>query len=249
VLSVIIPSRLGRIPRAAGPWTYWLERSVASVRAQATNLEIEIIVGVDRGCVPPVELSGVDVVESHGAGQAAAMNAAARGAKGDLIAFLEDDDVWSPEKTGVQIGLLDQYDLITCNQIEVDLAGGEVGNSDFPTPSGWLMMRRVWETIGEFDEGVRFHIDNEWLGRVNAAGLRRCHVVALSAARRSNQRNLGRVGRRSEIRAFPTLARPLVERTINPKGGMSTIARDRAAAKASRRDFDLCISRYGEVPW
>lgn len=36
-------------------------------------------------------------------------------ARGDVITFLDDDDLWLPEKTTEQLGLLQRYPLVTCN--------------------------------------------------------------------------------------------------------------------------------------
>lgn len=38
-------------------------------------------------------------------------------AKGDAIAFLDDDDIWLPEKTERQLEFLERYPLVTCNYI------------------------------------------------------------------------------------------------------------------------------------
>jgi len=36
-------------------------------------------------------------------------------AQGDVIAFLDDDDIWLPEKTVIQLKWLEKYPLVTCN--------------------------------------------------------------------------------------------------------------------------------------
>ena len=108
-------------------------------------------------------IPGVAFVESPGAGQAAAVNAAVERANGDLIAILEDDDYWRPDKAHAQIRRLNRHDLITCDHAEVDVAGRRIGLTQFPTPSGWLMRRSTWMAVGGFDERLRFHIDNDWL--------------------------------------------------------------------------------------
>ncbi len=38
-------------------------------------------------------------------------------ARGDAIAFLDDDDIWLPEKTITQLQWLEKYPLVTCNYI------------------------------------------------------------------------------------------------------------------------------------
>jgi glycosyltransferase involved in cell wall biosynthesis len=38
-------------------------------------------------------------------------------AKGDVIAFLDDDDQWFTDKIKIQLGYLDRYPLVTCNYV------------------------------------------------------------------------------------------------------------------------------------
>jgi len=40
-------------------------------------------------------------------------------AKGDIISFLDDDDIWLPRKTEYQIKLIDQHPVVTCNSIQM----------------------------------------------------------------------------------------------------------------------------------
>jgi glycosyltransferase involved in cell wall biosynthesis len=242
-ISVVIPSRLQFLP---GQAVLYLDRALRSVRSQERpeQARLEIVVGLDPGSIAPVR-DGVRFVHATSRSQAAAVNAAAAAASGDFLAFLEDDDIWSPRRLPYGLGMTDAYDLITSNQTEVDEEGNFVRINDFATPSGWLLRKSTWDRLGAFDEALRFHVDTDFLGRANAAGIRRAHLVERDAPARSWI---------EKIRVHSDIARtnepqPLVIRTVNPQGGMSRIARDPEAERISIEEHARFVAKYGAIPW
>ena len=271
MISVIIPSRLARNPSGSG-LNLFLDLSVGGVLRQTIEQPIEIVVGLDRGTrkkVPErfLEPGRVPIVfaESRGQGQAAAVNAAVRKATGDVLAFCEDDDLWEPSKLAVQVPLLDQFDLVTCNQRERDHWGAFVRHNDFATPSGWVMKRETWDRVAlaedrrgwlarlfrrpvgyGFDETFRYHMDTEWLGRANALGLKRAHLIQDGYA---GGAWLHQVAQHSKILKVNGLSEPLVHRFVNPDGGMGQIAAGGEARERSAKEHEIMVIRNGSVPW
>ncbi len=101
LVSVIVPTR----DRPA-----LLREALASIRAIETKtLKFEILVG-DNGMDPANKLAALDfgaiymTVPKAGAG--AARNAGLKIAKGEFIAFLDDDDVWLPANIASQLEML-----------------------------------------------------------------------------------------------------------------------------------------------
>jgi hypothetical protein len=95
-VSVVIPTMLrSELPRA-----------IASVRAQATSAALEIVVVVDDE-PGSHSIRGVDRVLYTGGAKkaAAARNLGVRASTGDYVAFLDDDDIWFPDKTEAQLRL------------------------------------------------------------------------------------------------------------------------------------------------
>jgi glycosyltransferase involved in cell wall biosynthesis len=90
-----------------------LVEAVRSVQRQTVQ-EIEIIV-VDDGSTKPVanRLQGfkgaVRVLRQENSGLNAARNAGLRAARGDFIALLDDDDLWLPFKTEIQMTALERF--------------------------------------------------------------------------------------------------------------------------------------------
>jgi hypothetical protein len=244
-VSVVIASRL-QPQQFAGPDCLWLDRSLRSVRRQAaiTNADLEVIVGLDPGVTIPSRFAGVIAAHALRPGQSAALNAAVSAATGDLLAFLEDDDYWEPKRLEYGLRCLDKHDLITCNQREVDADGSYVGINDYPTPCGWLMRTATWKAVGPFDESFTF-TDSEWLGRANAARIRRMHLVESGAQVRTGLFN---VARHSAI-AMTNERDPLVIRTVNPHGVMGTAQSEGPARQKHEAEVQRLIAKYGELPW
>lgn len=252
-ISVITPSRLQMNPNSAAG-NLWLDLSLMSVRRQTCwgDHDIELLVGTDDADAPKVPdrfRDGVRTISSgtwH-CGQAGAVNGCTKLATGDVIAILEDDDTWEPTKLAYQLPLLDDFDFVSSNQREVDEDRSSwIRTNDFPTPSGWIMRRELWEEMGGFDESFKYHVDTQFLGKLNAAGKKRVHVV---------ERNpdwtrpwLQNVAKRSII-SESAESQPLVVRTVNSEGGMARIQRDPAAMAVSVDEHRRMLDAFGEVPW
>jgi glycosyltransferase involved in cell wall biosynthesis len=98
-ISVVIPTRDRPL---------LLERAVASVLAQV-GVDVEVVV-VDDGSAVPVELRGdarVRIVRrGHPDGPATARNAGLAEVSEPWVAFLDDDDLWAPDKLALQLQAL-----------------------------------------------------------------------------------------------------------------------------------------------
>jgi glycosyltransferase involved in cell wall biosynthesis len=228
-VSVVVPTRR-QIDPVTG--TLYLDRALASVGAQRTDVEVVAVVGVDRSPVP--------------LGQARPYNEAVARADGDLLAFLEDDDTWAPLKLATQLPFLERFDLVTCNQREVDERGAFLRYSYYPTPSGWLMRRSTWDRVGGLDEALRFHADTDWLGRASRLGLRRVHLVQAGADPDVDRWVVNMVPS-SVVSAMS--AEPLVNRTVRAQSMSGRIQNDVACRTLSEADLRVIRARFGRVPW
>lgn len=256
-LLVIIPSRLAK---SQGGF-YFLERAVKSIRAQkaADQVDIDISVGVDPGAAIP-ELEAFKDLHwevSTAPSQAGALNAAARRFDHDYIAVLEDDDVWTPPFLSVAMAALQQADFASSTQLEVTDGGEVIYINDFPTPSGWVMHGRVWRTVGGFNEAFRFHLDNEWLGRLSATDHKRLHMVEATAPVALDRVRYGRPrlglvlsngGPHVRLGRHNFLT-PLVRRTVHLGSGMAQIVADPEKRAVSQAENQQLAERFGRLPW
>jgi glycosyltransferase involved in cell wall biosynthesis len=167
-----------------------VERAVESVDAQTyPNIEIVVVDDSDYEEKSPPSFEGIetDLRYLDGGspkGLPTARNRGIDAASGDLFAFLDDDDVWEPEKTTKQVQFLqnEQVDLCTAWRYMVDGVGdvGFVAETDIDgdlvrkllcrnvvgPPSGVMVDRGVIETVGNFDERFLLWEDREWYLRV-----------------------------------------------------------------------------------
>lgn len=249
-ISIVCPSRLAVNP-TSGEGSLWLDRALMSVRRQTVfaQHEWEFLVGLDANAPwPPERFSDVRFIRSVGAGQALAVNAAAAHATGDVLVYAEDDDLQYPRKLELQLPHLGAYDFVSCNSREIDEYGNFIAVNDFAGPSSWILTRETWLKVGPFDETFKWHVDTEWLGRANALGVKRLHLI--NEGNRDERGWLEHIAKHSAIAVMDGESEPLVARLRNDQGGMATIARDPVETARSREEHERMAAKFGGViPW
>ena len=221
-ISVIIPVRKTEDPA-------FLKRATKSVESQKGDFVFDISV-------------------SYAEGQANAVNEAVENSKYDIIAHLESDDVWHPRKTEIQFKYLEMYELITSNQLLFDDKDELNTIAYYPTPSGWMMRKSIWDELGGMNPNFKYHIDMEFLGKFNnASHLKRLHIMNGDIPHKANQQSdFININKHSDIIFLNDLKKPLVRRMINPNGGMETINTNKKEGDISLKEFALLEKIFGE---
>ena len=178
LISVIIPVYNG---------ARYLRAALESVFAQ-TYREFEVIV-VDDGSADEsgvIAQSFPDVRYIHQANQgvAAARNNGLEAARGEFFAFLDQDDLWTPDKLKLQVEyLLSHPDVgYTLTQQKFFLEPGETLPAWFrkelfdSVHTGWVLgtlvvRRTVFEQVGNFATGYSAANDSDWFFRAKAAAI------------------------------------------------------------------------------
>ena len=176
-ISVVIPVYNGE---------HFLAEAIRSVLEQ-TLLPDEIIV-VDDGSTDGTA-QVVDDLRSHAIvpisyhyqpnqGPSAARNRGIQQAHGELLAFLDADDLWPPAKLALQIAQLVAVPEAQGAWGKLQLIGSEKLPRIFkdepfhgPNVGSFLLRRTAFDLIGLFDEDLRYAEDLDWYLRAKEHGL------------------------------------------------------------------------------
>lgn len=246
-----------------------LRRAIESIRSQTVPV-FEIIV-VDEASEPPVALrpEGVQIVRHDRAlGPGAARNAGAAVAAGDLIAFLDDDDIWLPTKVARVISAFEDNPTAS---VVFHRVGFNPPKNDRPTAparlehpvrrmllsqpphaSGLVVTKRMLEEV-KYDESMAAAEDLEYNIRLAREGevieiadtlaihgSRMGYPTAISIQQRIEGRELIR-DRYAEHFADPTISRHYELRMghLHRRAG--------ARSKAARRFARLALSNPSDL--
>lgn len=156
--------------------------------ARQTYQPLEVIVvddhSTDGTCDEVRKYKKVKLLKTDKTGVSAARNTAIREAKGDYIANLDADDIWTPDKLKKQSALLKEGVVVLGQAQNWKQIGGknqEIGNV-FPNEapkdlmtyvafganvpgSSWVVPRRAFEELGMFDENLLVGEDGDFFTR------------------------------------------------------------------------------------
>jgi glycosyltransferase involved in cell wall biosynthesis len=147
-VSVIIPTR--------NRWELLSSLSLPSARAQE-DLDLEVLV-VDDGSTDRTEnrLRAIGdprlvVLRSNtSTGVAGARNRGIAAARGEWLAFLDDDDLWSPRKLRSQldVAVATHADFVYTSTVVVDAQGRAIESQPAPDPATVHDQLLTWNVIG-----------------------------------------------------------------------------------------------------
>ena len=115
-----------------------------------------------------------------------ARNAAVSASRGELLAFLDADDVWPSRKLELQAGYLRDHPevggVLGRQKLKVEpnaplppwvrREGGLERAGGGAQPLSLVTRREVWELVGPFTPGLLFADDTDWLMRAHELGVR-----------------------------------------------------------------------------
>ncbi len=218
LVSVIVPAR-NAMP--------FLSEALRSIVAQGVApVEVLVVDGAstDGSREAALTFPHVRLVEQAGRGLAAARNLGLAAAQGDLIAFLDADDLWSAHSLTARLSHLVQCPdcLGVIGQVQRFLQPGTPlpaayasGWLERPaigyTPGALLAQRRLFDLVGWFDETLILGGDSDWFARAADMGApldslaritlhKRIHGANLSADVARYRQELLTVTRRSLLR-------------------------------------------------
>jgi glycosyltransferase involved in cell wall biosynthesis len=197
LVSVVIPVKNGDA---------YLAQAIESVLAQ-TYVHHEIVVvdggSTDRSAEIARSYPGVRLLDQAGTGFAGAWNEGVQVAAGDLLAFLDSDDLWMPAKLERQVQVLDERPdvgyVVSRARFVLEpghpcppgfrpelLEGDHVANM----PSALLIRRSAFEAVGPFRTDYTIASDIDWFARAKDLPLGWATVPEVLLLKRVHSRNL-----------------------------------------------------------
>lgn len=183
--------------------------AIASILSQSRP-PMEIVVVDDGSTDATVGVladfgDAVRVVRQPARGAAAGLNRGVAMATGDVIAFLDADDVWTPDAIASRLERMDEADAPdgvfgrTTQFVSPELSVAESRRLRFgaePTSApllGALVVRReVVERVGPFDESLSSAEGVDWVTRARDDGVRLVAIDDIVLRRRLHATNTGR---------------------------------------------------------
>lgn len=214
----------------------FLPDAVASVRQQQYD-PLEIIViddgSADRTAEVVARLSKpIRYFQQSNKGPASARNRGLRAASGEVVGFLDADDLWPPGKLAVQIASLlkrPQLDLVLGRIRRIDVGktrGSELvkeGSLRGVHLGGGLFRRSVFDKVGLFDETLRYSEDHDWFLRARENGVSMAILNETTLYYRVHDGNMTRAKEAQGFQLTRVLKKSLDRRRLKNDGQVKSL--------------------------
>jgi glycosyltransferase involved in cell wall biosynthesis len=187
----------------------FLGEAIESVLAQSCS-GIEIIVVDDGSTDGTRDVAGryvryITYAHQNNAGPASARNHGINRSSGELVTFLDSDDLWHPDKTAIQLARFEaRAELALCTahmqnfwsaEVEHEIAtleGSRLTQIQPNLGSSFMARRTLFETIGILDSAFKHRDIQELITRAVDAGLVTESLPDVLVKRRIHDANISR---------------------------------------------------------
>lgn len=164
----------------------------------------------------------VHVVRKAHGGLADTLNHGLAHVQTELVAFLDHDDRWLPNKTAAQVAALaadPSLDMVFCHTEQfVSTGDGErvVAVLAGIAKAGGLFRMEAVRRVGPFGDGHDFL---DWYARAMEAGLRHAVLDDVLFQRRIHENNMGMTGKADQTRSYLVTLKAMLDRRRSAAGG------------------------------
>jgi glycosyltransferase involved in cell wall biosynthesis len=232
LVSVIIPVYNG---------AEFLSEAVASIWQQDYH-PLEIVIVDDGSTDETAELAkglGKDIRYAYqrNSGPAAARNKGLEMACGEIIAFLDVDDLWPPNKLRIQVTRLiedPKVDVVLGRVKFMKLPGAPEIEIQFESPDSTLVnaylgsgvfRKSAFGRVGNFDETLRYSEDHDWFLRAREQGISIVIMEQVTLYYRLHEHNMTRNKNTTDLQLIRVLKKSLDRRRRQSHGLVQPLPR------------------------
>jgi glycosyltransferase involved in cell wall biosynthesis len=202
-------SQLVSIVMATRNAEHFLPHALDSIAAQEyQNYEVIVIDGrsIDRTRAIAASYPRTRIIEQDGSGFAQAWNCGIDNARGDIVAFLDSDDIWPKCSLARRVTRLASDPAIDCvvGRVRFFLEEGHSIPRGFKPklldeshvaymPGVAILRRRVFRTLGRFEENWQIASDIVWFAKLRDSGARIDVIDDVLLYKRIHSSNLSNV--------------------------------------------------------
>ena len=192
----------------------YLLSAIGSIWAQTVRPnEIIIVVGQSDDDTLQIanSLPAVTVVAQQSTGLANARNCGIDHATGNLIAFLDHDDLWHPLKLEKQLPIFIDSPTIQYCTTHFSFLGGprNTQSSAAGTPGTLIARAALFDQIGRFDPRYQIGCDADWFTRARDHQIKSAIVPEILFYKRLHTSNLSNKGSRNRQELFDIARRSI----------------------------------------
>jgi glycosyltransferase involved in cell wall biosynthesis len=238
-MSFVKPSVSAIIPVYNG--AEFLSEAVASIWQQNYH-PLEIIIVDDGSTDETAKLAkslGQDIRYTYqrNSGPAAARNKGLEMACGEIIAFLDADDLWPPDKLHIQVTRLiedPKVDVVLGRVKFVKLPGAPEIKIQFESPDSTLVnaylgsgvfRKSAFGRVGNFDETLRYSEDQDWFLRAREQGISIVIIEQVTLYYRLHEHNMTRNKNTTDLQLIRVLKKSLDRRRRQSNGLVQPLPR------------------------